>query len=377
MATIRKAAIIGGGIAGFSAAICLCRVGIKVEVVEIDASTSFHNLGIVVRSNAIRAMLELGIAQECMAAGFAHPGYRFYDHEGRLLADVPGVNLIRPGFPSDLGMPRSALRAILSRTSRKEGAEVRAGITVAEIAQFDDRVAVTFTDGTAGEYDLLIGADGIHSKIRSMVFGHQFQAKFTGQGAWRYNLPRPKEVDRILVYPNRHGGKTGLVPITPETMYLFNGSSEPGNPRFPQNKLPEICRDRLAGLTNIGQIAAVCEQIVDPERVVYRPIEALVMPPPWFRGRVLLVGDAAHATPPHLGQGAAQALEDSVVLGRLFAAKKPLAEVLKDFMERRYARCKFIVEASVQIGEWEQRQVSDADFVGLTRETLRVVAEPI
>jgi 2-polyprenyl-6-methoxyphenol hydroxylase-like FAD-dependent oxidoreductase len=110
---------------------------------------------------------------------------------------------------------------------------------------------------------------------------------------------------------------------------------------------------------------------------VYRPLEALLLPRPWYRGRVLLIGDAAHATTPHLGQGSAQAVEDAVVLGELLARNAPVEGLLEEFMQRRYERCRFIVESSLQLGEWEQSPVPTADPVGLTAKMLATVAAPI
>ena len=92
---------------------------------------------------------------------------------------------------------------------------------------------------------------------------------------------------------------------------------------------------------------------------------------------MLLIGDAAHATTPHLGQGAAQAVEDAVVLGELFARNLPIDELLPAFMQRRYERCKFIFESSLQIGAWEQRPTPDADPAALTKKMLATMAQPI
>jgi 2-polyprenyl-6-methoxyphenol hydroxylase-like FAD-dependent oxidoreductase len=111
--------------------------------------------------------------------------------------------------------------------------------------------------------------------------------------------------------------------------------------------------------------------------VVYRPLEALLLPRPWYRGRILLIGDAAHATTPHLGQGSAQAVEDAVVLGELLAREAPLPQLFEEFMQRRFERCRFIVESSLQLGDWEQTPVPTADPVGLTARMLATVAAPI
>jgi 2-polyprenyl-6-methoxyphenol hydroxylase-like FAD-dependent oxidoreductase len=92
--------------------------------------------------------------------------------------------------------------------------------------------------------------------------------------------------------------------------------------------------------------------------VVYKPMETILLPPPWYRGRVLLIGDAAHTTTPHHAQGAAMAVEDAVVLSELLASDGELTQQLEEFMQRRWARCKLVVEASMQVGEWEQNPTS-------------------
>ena len=110
-------------------------------------------------------------------------------------------------------------------------------------------------------------------------------------------------------------------------------------------------RDRLHG--HRGFIAELRERIRRPQEVVYKPLETILLPPPWHRGRVLLIGDAAHTTTPHHAQGAAMAVEDAVVLSELLAKDADLNGLLDQFMERRWDRCKLVVEASIQVGDWE------------------------
>jgi len=116
--------------------------------------------------------------------------------------------------------------------------------------------------------------------------------------------------------------------------------------------------------------------IRDPGHVVYKPMETLLVPPPWYRGRVLLIGDAAHTTTPHHAQGAAMAVEDAVVLSELLQIGGDLEDVLEQFMERRWPRCKLVVEASVQVGEWEQNptQTSVDDAIELSNYVRRQLA---
>jgi 2-polyprenyl-6-methoxyphenol hydroxylase-like FAD-dependent oxidoreductase len=375
MPAVEKVLIIGGGIGGLSTAIALRRTGIAVDVVEINESWSVYHVGIVVQGNAIRAMAALGIAEQCVAAGFSYDGVTFQDPHGRVLADIRGVRLAGPDLPSDLGLARPALHRVLTEAVRALGVRVRLGVTFSEIVPAEATVRVALTDGTSDEYDLVVGADGVYSRTRATLFGAPPAPRFTGQGVWRYNVPRPRDLERPFLVKGLPGGTAGFIPLSQDTGYVLLVRSEPGNPQLPADRLADLFRARLAQCT--GVLAQLRDQITDSQRVVYRPLHSMFMPAPWYRGRVLLVGDAAHAMTPHLGQGAAQAMEDGVVLGELLAGAGSVPDLLEQFMARRYERCKLIYEASIQVGEWEQHPTPDADQVGLTARMAALFARPI
>jgi 2-polyprenyl-6-methoxyphenol hydroxylase-like FAD-dependent oxidoreductase len=372
---VKNVLIIGGGIGGLSTAIALRKAGIEVDLVEIKTEWKVYHVGIIVQGNFIRAMAALGIADKAVAAGFSYFGVKFQTIHGHPVAEIPGIPMAGPNYPTDLGMGRPALHKILSEAALEAGTNVRLGVTFTDIQQNENSATVTFTDGTAGEYDLVIGADGIHSKVRSAIFGDELRPKFTGQGVWRYNVRRPAELDYAFLCVGLEGGKCGFIPLSQETGYVLLVQAEPGNPHHPEDKLADIFCERLAACT--GMMAELRDQITDSSLVVYRPLEALLMPAPWHKGRVLLIGDAAHSTTPHLGQGAAQAVEDGVVLGELLQRAEPLPTLLDEFMQRRYERCKFIVEGSLQLGEWEMHPTPEADAPGLTKKMIGMMAQPI
>jgi 2-polyprenyl-6-methoxyphenol hydroxylase-like FAD-dependent oxidoreductase len=133
-------------------------------------------------------------------------------------------------------------------------------------------------------------------------------------------------------------------------------------------------RERLAPFGGI--IAEQRALITDADKVVYRSVEVVLVPAPWYRGRVVLIGDAAHATSPHVGQGA-MAMEDAIVLAEEITANDLLGPALARFMERRFERVKTIVDISLQIGRWEMDRQDDADFVGLTLQSVTTTAAPI
>jgi 2-polyprenyl-6-methoxyphenol hydroxylase-like FAD-dependent oxidoreductase len=377
MAAVGKVLIVGGGIGGLSAAIALAKSGIRTEVAEIEQDWKIYQVGIVVQANFIRAMAALGIADQAVAAGFPYDGLVFEDLHGRVLQRLQGARLAGPRYPASLGMTRPALHQVLFNAASAAGTVLRLGTTFRDMQQQGDRVQVDFNDGSSAAYDLVIGADGVHSQVRSLLFGNGYRPRFTGQGTWRYNVARPPALDYsfMCMGDGLPFGKCGFIPLNQQSGYVWLVQSEPGNPRHPPERLAEIFRERLAACGGImGQMR---EQIRDSTQVVYRPLETLLLPEPWYRGRIVLIGDAAHATTPHLGQGSAQAVEDAVVLGELLSNSGPVEALLEKFMQRRFERCRFIVESSLQLGEWEQHPVPTADPVGLTARMLETVAAPI
>lgn len=375
MPNVSKVLIVGGGIGGLALSIGLRRAGITVEVVEIKQQWTVYQVGIIAQSNFVRAMVGLGIADDCVAAGFPYQGVRFCDANGNVMSESPGVKLAGPNYPAYLGLTRPALHHVLVAAAKKAGAQLWVGVTVADLSQSDSKVAVKFTDGRSREYDFVVGADGVHSQIRTMTFGSHLTPKFTGEGVWRCNVPRPPDVDYGSIYATREGSKAGLIPLTRETAYIFRIGPEPGNPRFPEKELADVMRERLKLFG--GAIGELARSITDPDLVVYRPLESVLAPAPWYRGHVALIGDAAHSITPHLGQGAAQAVEDAVVLAEELRKNVPLRESLGSFVRRRYERCKFILEASLQIGEWEMHPDPNSDAASLMARVAQTVVQPI
>jgi 2-polyprenyl-6-methoxyphenol hydroxylase-like FAD-dependent oxidoreductase len=375
MASVSKVLIVGGGIGGLALSIGLRRADIDVDVVEIRQQWAIYHVGIIAQSNLVRAMVALGIADDCVAAGFSYSGVRFCDAGGRVLSETPGVKLAGPDYPAYLGLTRPALHKVLFAASKQAGTLVRLGVTIADLAQSDTKAAVKFTDGSSGKYDLVVGADGVRSQVRTMVFGEQLKPRFTGEGVWRYNVSRPPDVDYGSIYDSPDGPKAGLIPLTRDTAYIFRIGPEPGNPRFPRNELASIMRERLKPFG--GTIGELSHEITSPDLVVYRPLESVFVPSPWHRGRVVLIGDAAHAITPHLGQGAAQAVEDAVVLAHELHKNASLKESLNCFERRRYERCKLILEASLEIGEQEMHPDPKHDLGPLMARVGQTVVQPI
>jgi 2-polyprenyl-6-methoxyphenol hydroxylase-like FAD-dependent oxidoreductase len=371
-----KVLIIGGGIGGFSTAIAMHQRGISVEIVELHRDWRVYHVGIIVQSNFVRALAQLGVGKEAVDAGFAYRGWRFlHNDDGRELARDEGVSTAGAQYPADLGLARPALHHVLLNKVQDLGILLRQGVTFSSITQGNDAAKVTFTDGSSGTYDLVVGADGAYSKVREVLFEGKFKPTFTGQGVWRYNLPRPKDLNWAEAYISDPTRSIGTVPLTQETMYIFISNPEPGNPFFPPETLDVEMRKRLAGRGR--RVEEFADHIIDPALVVYRPLEACVLPSPWYKGRVVLVGDAAHSATPHLGQGAAMAVEDAIVLAEEYQAAGTLEGRLQKFMDRRFPRAKFIADNSIQLGKWQLNPVPEADPIGVYHRVRKFIGEPI
>jgi len=350
MAGIGRVLVVGGGIGGMTAAVALARQGIEAEIVEVRADWTVYGVGIIQPSNALRALDSLGLARACLEAGAGLPGWRICAADGSVLAEVPNRNVAAEGFPPINGISRSALHRILVDAVRAAGVRVRLGVAVEALADNGEQAHVVFSDGSADRYDLVVGADGAYSPLRARLFGEDLAPRFTGEGVWRYNLPRPVDMDWGALFYGRTS-KAGLVPMSAGAMYMLLVTPEADGRRLPRQDLAARMRERLAEYD--GLIAALREQIVEDDAVVYRPMESVLVPGSWRRGRVCLIGDAAHCTTPHLAQGAALAIEDAVLLAELLGRQAPVDQVFDEFMRRRLPRAELVVSASLQLGAWE------------------------
>jgi len=375
MASASKVLIVGGGLSGTAAALSLQRAGIEVDLVEREAVWRAMGTGITLMGPALRALQQLGVLDECLREGGGTSEMSFFDVDGNLLQQLELHGLLGPDYPAVGGMMRPALHRILAEAAAEAGVAVRTGVSVTSLEQRPDGADVAFTDGSSSAYDLVLGADGLRSQIREMVFGADApQPQELGQMVWRAVLDRPASVTSEGQYYGP-GLKTGFTPLGPDTMYQFlvQPFADPELPA-PADR-PARMRELLAPFG--GSVAEVREQITDPEKVDVRKLYWLLMPAPWYRGRVLLIGDAAHATTPQLAMGGAIAMEDGIALAELLVEHDDLDAALDAFMTRRYERCRMVVENSVQLSEWEKDAARHGEEAGrLTYESFVALAAP-
>jgi len=375
MKDVQDILVVGGGIAGLVAACMLRDRGFTVDLVEKNPAWNAYGVGIIQQSNVVRAMHQAGLLDRYLASGFPFEDVEFHGPDGVKRARIPGERLAGPQYPANMGVRRSALHETLKEAVLEKGTHVRLGLTVQTLDQQERQVDVTFTDGTSGRYDLVIGADGAHSCVRELLYGTRFAPTFTGQSVWRMNFARTPDVDALQTFRDVNGNSAGLVPLSPDLMYLYLTTREPGNPRFTPAELPDLMRGRLRDFR--GRVADLREQITPGSEVVYRPIEVLFVDEPWYVGRVVLVGDAAHTTTPHLGQGAGMAIEDVVVLSELLGDGTALQDALPAFLDRRFERARYIHEQSLMVCRAEMENDHTLNHPRVIGEMLYYTARPI
>jgi 2-polyprenyl-6-methoxyphenol hydroxylase-like FAD-dependent oxidoreductase len=372
---VNRVLIVGGGLSGTSAALALQREGIDVEIIEREPVWGAMGTGITLMGPALRALKQLGVLEQCMAEGAGASELALFTAQGDLFHTVEIHGLLGPDWPALGGMMRPTLHRILAESASEKGVSVRTGTTVTRLEQSADSVDVELSDGSQESYDLVLAADGLRSQIREMVFGDDAPTpKALGQVVWRALLRRPASVTGEFQFYGP-GLKTGFTPLGPDRMYQF--LVQPFDSDLPT---PEERPGRMRELLEVfgGVVAEVRDQITDPEHVDVRKLYWLIMPRPWYRGRVLLIGDAAHSTTPQLAMGGAIALEDGIVLGELLAAESDLETALEKFMDRRFERCRMVVENSVQLSEWEKNAAEHEQEAGrLQTESFMALAAPI
>lgn len=370
---IKTALIVGGGIGGMTAALALARAGTHVTLIDSDPNWRVYGAGITITGMSLRAFDDLGVLDEIRARGFVHNGMRPMRFTGEPMGEP---RLAPPGAPPVMlggGIMRPVLHDILSNRVRQAGIAVKLGVTVEALAQDPDGVDVTLTDGITTRYELVVGADGIFSQMRGMIFPDAAKPQFTDQGCWRIVADRPPEIDRAEIY---FGGplKLGMSPISQDQMYVFLLEHVPGNPWFAPETHIEHLSELMAPFG--GNVPAIRAGLGEHSQTNYRPLEWLLLPDPWYQGRVLLIGDAAHATTPHMASGAGLAVEDGLVLAEELAKSADVAAALRGFMHRRFDRAKLVVETSVRQGEMEIAKSDRMQQTSLLASATQGLAQP-
>lgn len=369
MPTINHALIVGAGIAGCSAAIALASQGVNVTLIDSQTEWRFQSSGIFVYSNGLAALREVGVLDDILASGFGiEDGKNSYlDHRGEPIVDVfyPSIG---GKVPPILGIKRAEIHRILAARLQALGVLIRLGTTLSKLSVGSDAepAQATLSDGHTQAYDLVIGADGIRSHVRAMLFP-EIQPRNTGFGVWRSVHDRPDDLD-VKVMMMGVGKRLGIMPISHDKLYIFGTVPEPVQHWYDRKDWPSIMREKFAEFS--GPVRPFLDEVSTHTEVLYTVVEEVAADFPWHQGRVLLIGDAAHASTPFMGQGGAMAIEDAVVLGKMLSTSASnVPDLLHRFGELRYPMCKFVQDASRRVGE--AGAVEDPDTCTLRNASMR------
>jgi 2-polyprenyl-6-methoxyphenol hydroxylase-like FAD-dependent oxidoreductase len=371
----RSVLIVGAGLGGLATAIAMRRRGIATEVVELHERPPVVGVGLTLLGPTLRALAMLDLLDVIVARGWGMDELLFCDAAGRLFDTVEIPRLNGPGYPGQVGILRPELHSVLADAARDAGVPVRTNLSVAALQPAADGVEATLTAGTRSVFDLVVGADGIRSRVRQLVFPDAPEPKFRGQAVWRAVLDRPPDLTRYHLFYGPTT-KAGIDPVSDTKLYVLLVQNVPDATRPDQQRLPELLRGLLDGYGS--PLAELIPKIRDPGAVDYRPLETILVPRPWYRGRVVLLGDAAHSMTPHLASGAGMAIEDGIVLSEELAVGGAVEAALERFMERRWERCRMVVENSAQISDWERAPAgAGGDAAALTGKSMALLAHPI
>ena len=366
-----KVLVVGAGLSGMVLATALKRAGAEVDLIELHPAWDVLGVGISVQGPALRALKSIGLLGQCIHAGFGYSQVVNCDSNGKVEGVVELPRLNGPQYPSCIGMMRPALHEVIAAALQDAGIKPRFGLTVRALTLTGD---AEFSDGSRATYDVVVGADGANSRVRELLFGAEHKPQYTGQAVWRAMVPKPAEVKaRHAYYGPRH--KAGFNPVSQHEMYIYLVQNVQGNPRLEPERWPAVMQELLTDFG--GYIGEVRSSITDPKRIVYRPVGSMLLAAPWYKDRVVIIGDAAHTAPPQLASGATIAIEDAIVLADVLTTMAPEA-ALERFMQRRYERCRIVVENSWQLGEWEKTpDAPGANATALIQASMKALAAPI
>lgn len=351
--TALRVLVVGGGIGGLTAARALARVGAQVDVVEQAPRWQPLGAGIVLSANAVAVLDALGLGEAAREAGRQVPWADISDAKGQPMQHLDMAALAAEAGPA-LTFHRADLHELL--LAGAADARVRLGVTVTALEDTGAEVRATFSDGTSGAYELVVGADGIHSHVRALCFADAgAQVRYAGYTCWRFVTDNVGPFDGMVEQWGA-GRRAGVVSLTKDRVYVFLTENGPAAGVDPVERRNQAVAEKFAGFD--GPARPVLDRLAQDDGVaLLRHDIAELDRQVWRKGRIALLGDAAHATTPNLGQGAGMAIEDALALGLALtgrgAADVPAA--LAGWESQRAPRVAAVVNNSRRlgaIGQW-------------------------
>ncbi|MGE0305269.1 MAG: FAD-dependent monooxygenase [Ilumatobacteraceae bacterium] len=323
--------IVGGGIAGLSLGAALVQAGIRPRIIERAPEWAPVGAGIGMGLNAMLALRAIAAHDEVASRGQPADFWDLTDHRGRLLLRFDYRAMKAKLGTTMVCVHRAVLHEVL--LARTSGAEVLLGVEPTRLTDTADGVEVSLTDGSCDTYDLVVGADGIRSAVRDMWFGPA-RARYLGYTSRRVVVERPAGIDRVIEMWGP-GRRVGLCPIDEQRLYCYTTTNATENAPSPPETRVDQFRSDFAEFRSV--MPGVLDQIEHPDQIFHSDLYE-VRTETWMRGRVVLIGDAAHAMTPDLGQGGAMAIEDAISLAECIASQAEIPAALGAHLAKRKTR---------------------------------------
>lgn len=360
---MRNIAIIGGGIGGLCTAIALQRIGLHVKVYESASQIKPLGAGLVLAANAMKALFEIGVGQDVLHAGNILSSFEILSQQGRVITKTNSLKVSKQFGTDNVTIHRADLHAILLQQLTPQTLEL--GKVCTQVVQKQTRVEVGFKDGTSTSADCLIATDGIHSIIRQNLLPHS-KPRYAGYTCWRAVIsgyPAHFETTRATETWGTKG-RFGIVPLPKNRIYWFVCLNAPrADTRMTHFTVKDLFREFKEYHPPIPQIL----ELTQDNQLIHNDISDLKPIKQFAFGRIVLAGDAAHATTPNMGQGACQAIEDAIVLANCFKNNTSVEQAFRAFENKRLERTTRIVNTSWHIGKMAQVENS---FIAAARNTL-------
>lgn len=349
-----KIILIGGGIGGLSTAIALQRLGAEAHVFEAAPEMRAVGAGLVLAANAMKAYDEMGIGAAIASRGEALDHLSIRDMRGRVLSQVRSSAIARMGGAThNFAIHRGDLQLELMAQLQPE--TLHTGKRLAAFGQDAHHAWAEFEDGTRATGDALIAADGLHSLVRKTLIPGSLP-RYSGYTCWRIVTSMEGVAHSHKGTSETWGrhGRVGIVPLRNNTVYAFLcvNTKGPNDPVYAAWGLPELRRHFADFHAPIPQMLAAAK----PEELLHNDISDIAPVKQYAFGRIALLGDAAHATTPNMGQGACQAIEDALAVARHLTGGLSVENALRTYEQQRIGKATRVVNTSWRIGQvaqWE------------------------
>ncbi len=364
-----KTGIIGAGIAGLTTSIALQKIGLNTVIYEAAPRIKPLGAGLVLAANAMKAFTKLGIADQVVAAGKALKAFHICDKKGNVITRTDSIASSKRFGLDNFTIHRPQLHEVL--LANIDSKTLRTNKKALRIEQNRQHVTVHFEDGANEKFDQVIVADGIHSPIRQQLLAGS-QPRYAGYTCWRAVIDQGHADSTAATETWGSKGRFGVVPLSEDKTYWFACVNAPQNSA--EMKAYQVA-DLLRLFGNYHHPIPSILRATRNDQLIWNDICDLAPLKQYAFGNIVLMGDAAHATTPNMGQGACQAIEDAIILADEIGKHKNFAVAFSSFEQRRLARTHWIINKSYRIGQLAQ--LENKLLVGLRNQVFRLAPQSV